>query len=361
MKTNLLFAAIAISLATIIPVNASACTGIALRSADGSRVIARTVEWANTPMKCGYAVVPRGYIAQSLTPTGEDGMKFQAKFGFVGIYTDYENFIVEGINEKGLSAGLFFFPGYGEYETYDPKHKEISICDFQLVSWILSQFSTIDDLIASLDDIFLIGLDPRVGTAHWRVSEPSGRVVVIEYTGGKANVFENKLGVLTNSPGFEWHIANLSNYVNLRRGSAGTLEMAQGLEVSPFGGGSGMLGLPGDFTPASRFIRAAFLQSTAPQLATAAETVSQAFHLLNSFDLPIGMQHPKGEVPEGLPSATQFTSASDLHALRIYYRTAWNSNIRCIDLKKIDFNKVNYTVAPLDKKQEQPVEFLKIK
>ena len=73
------------------------------------------------------------------------------------------------------------------------------------------------------------------------------------------------------------------------------------------------------------------------------------------------MQHPEGEVPEGLPSATQFTSASDLHALRIYYRTAWNSNIRCIDLKKIDFNKVNYTVAPLDKKQEQPVEFLKIK
>lgn len=86
-----------------------ACTGISLTAADGSRVVARTVEWAATPMQCGYVVAPRGHAHQSYTPTGDNGLKYSAVYGYVGIYTEYEPFVVEGINEAGLSAGLFFF------------------------------------------------------------------------------------------------------------------------------------------------------------------------------------------------------------------------------------------------------------
>ena len=123
-----------------------ACTGIALTATDGSRVVARTVEWAASPMQCGYVVVPRGYQQQSLTPEGQDGLSFTSKYGYVGIWTEYEAIVVEGMNEKGLSAGLFFFPNYGKYPDFDSLKKSSTLSDMQLVSWVLSQFSTIDEV-----------------------------------------------------------------------------------------------------------------------------------------------------------------------------------------------------------------------
>ena len=89
--------------------DANACTGISLTAQDGSQVVARTVEWAATPMQCGYVVAPRKHEHQSYTPTGHNGLKYNGIYGYVGIYTEYEPFVVEGVNEAGLSAGLFFF------------------------------------------------------------------------------------------------------------------------------------------------------------------------------------------------------------------------------------------------------------
>jgi len=130
--------------------------------------------------------------------------------------------------------------------------------------------------------------------------------------------------------------------------------------LRPLGHGSGMFGLPGDFTSPSRFVRATFYQTTAPAWPTGFETVVQAFHILNNFDVPIGSQHAKADIPKGLPSATQFTSATDQTAMKFYYRTAWNCNIRCIDLNGIDFVSVQYQSHPLDKVQEQPIEMVHI-
>lgn len=401
-----------------LPARMEACTGIALSSANGARVLARTVEWAASPMQCGYAVVPRGYSQISFTPSGKDGIKFKAKYGYVGIYTDYQDFVVEGVNESGLSAGLFFFPAFGEYTPYVAKRKSLALCDLQVVSWVLSQFSSIDEIKRAIEkkEVDIISIDSRIGTVHWRFAEPGGRVVVLEFTEGKANFYENPLGVLTNSPNFPWHLTNLANYINLRSGSSQPLQLAKDLQVKPLGGGTGMLGLPGDFTPPSRFVRAAMLQSSAPLLPDAQQTALQAFHLLNSFDIPIGLQHAPGQAPDGLPSATQFTSATAItpaagaspvgtmpsgsassavgtspsagaspaagaspsasassagaspssaaspastlpaagaYQIKFYYRTAWNSAIRCINLNSINFATVQYHTAPLDKEHEQ--------
>jgi choloylglycine hydrolase len=122
-----------------------------------------------------------------------------------------------------------------------------------------------------------------------------------------------------------------------------------------------MLGLPGDFTSPSRFVRAAFFQTTAPVLDTGFDTVVQAFHILDNFDIPIGSQHAQADIPKGLPSATQFTAATDQTAMKLYYRTAWNSNIRCIDLMSINFHNVKYQSHPLDTVTVQPVELVKVK
>lgn len=339
---------------------ADACTGIAFTAKDGSRVVARTVEWAATPMDCGYAIVPRGQVQTSYTPTGANGLKFKARYGYAGIYTEYESFVVEGLNEKGLSAGLFFFPQYGSYPAYDASANDLTLCDMQFVPWVLSQFSCIDEVKEGLKNVRLVTLDSKIGAVHWRISEPGGRMVVLEFVDGEPHFYENPLGVLTNAPGFQWHLANLNNYVNLYSGAAQSHDIASGVTLKQFGGGSGMLGLPGDFTPPSRFVRATFLQTTAPEQPTGFAAVTMAFHVLNNFDIPVGMQFQKGDAPSGMQSATQVTSASDQQALRLYYRTGFDSTIRCIDLKAIDFSKVKMQHAPLDPVRTQPVEMIKI-
>ena len=104
--------------------------------------------------------------------------------------------------------------------------------------------------------------------------------------------------------------------------------------------------------------RAAFFQATAPMQPTATETVMQAFHLLNNFDIPIGIQFAEGETVPDIPSATQWTIATDLHGKRIYYRTMYNSRIRCLDLEHIDFRKVKFRSAPLDEIRAEQVEMV---
>lgn len=335
---------------------AIACTGISLTAADGSYVQARTIEWAKGPLKSEYVIIPRGQILQSYTPTGTNGVKFIARHGVVGLAVVEREFIAEGINEAGLSAGLFFFPDYGSYTPYDSRHNHTTLADLQVVQWILTQCATIDEVVESVKHLHIVGLE-QGAVVHWRIGEPSGRQVVMEIVEGKIHLYENVVGVLTNAPGFEWQLANLNNYVNLRPGSASPHKMGD-YTLTPIGGSSAMLGLPGDFTPPSRFVRAAFFRNSAPQRASGYESVLESFHLLNNFDVPIAIENPE---EKSLPSATQWTSAIDLTARKVYYKTAYNNTIRCIDLKTIDFVTVKYQSQPLDTTETQPIEMVEIK
>ena len=337
-----------------------ACTGITLRAADGALVLARTIEWGGSDLNSQYVIVPRGYKQQSYLPGGQkNGLKFSARYGYVGFAVEQQEFVAEGLNEAGLSAGLFYFPGYGRYEDYDVSKQSSSIADLQLVSWMLGGFSTVGEVLEALKDIHVVAVDPRASTVHWRVADTTGRQVVIEIVDAKVSVYENHLGVLTNSPGFEWQLTNLNNYVNLFPGSANVKQMGKAT-IAPFGAGSGFLGMPGDVTPPSRFVRAAFYKASAPQYDSAQQTVMQCFQILNNFDIPIGIEFSSTETPTDIPSATQWTSATDIRNRTIYYRTMYNSTIRSIDLKEIDFGRVKYQAIPLDQSKEQPVERIKI-
>lgn len=103
----------------------------------------------------------------------------------------------------------------------------------------------------AVGDVRVIAIDPRASTVHWRFAEPSGRQLVLEIVDGKCRFYENKLGVLTNSPDFEWQLTNLNNYVNLFPGTAPAQRLGN-LSLKSFGAGSGFLGIPGDVTPPSR-------------------------------------------------------------------------------------------------------------
>ena len=336
---------------------AIACTGISLTAKDGSYVQARTIEAAAGALKSEYVVIPRGQTITSFTPSGINGLEFTAQYGVVGMSVVMKEFICEGINEAGLSAGLFFFPHYGQYEPYDASLNNVSLGDLQVPTWILSQFATIDEVKEGIKNVRIVGLD-AAAVVHYRIGEPSGRQVVLEIVNGVPNFYENSVGVLTNSPGFQWHLTNLNNYVNLFPGSAPNRQMGN-ITLSPIGGNSGFLGLPGDATPPSRFVRIAFYRATAPQQSEALLTVLQCFHILNNFDIPIGIEHPLGEAPD-IPSATQWTSAIDLTHRKVYFKTSYNNTIRCIELDKIDFEKVKYQSHLMDPVKEQPITMLEI-
>lgn len=358
MKKKILISC-AVVLGSVIEV--FACTGISFRAKDGAYIQARTIEWGDGNLPSEYVIIPRKQVQTSFTPGGKNGMKFEAKYGVIGLAIIHKEFIAEGLNEAGLSAGLFYFPHYGKYPDYDPGQNERTLSDLQFVTWALSQFSTVDEVKAAIGNVRLVSLDEpgASSTVHWRIGDASGKQVVLEFMDGVPHFYENEIGVLTNSPDFPWHVKNLNNYVNLFPGNAPVQKLGN-RSLFPFGAGSGFLGIPGDVTPPSRFIRAAFYTATAPQLETAHATVLQCFHILNNFDIPIGIEFTKGKVPD-IPSATQWTSVIDLTNRKIYYKTAYNSTIRCIELKNIDFEKVPYQSHPLDKTPEQPIEIIQVK
>jgi choloylglycine hydrolase len=307
-----------------------------------------------------YVAVPRGHKQRSWLPDGTlKGKTYVAEYGYVGIAVENDEFIMEGINEVGLAAGLFYFPEYGEYVPYKETEKSICVSDMQFVAWVLSTCATIDEMIALMPTIRVVGIDPRASTVHWRVTEESGRQVVVEIINQHVMVHENPLGVLTNSPEFTWHLTNLNNYVNLASGSIHQREIGS-LDLKAFGGGSGLHGLPGDMTPPSRFVRAAFFQSTAPRLDKPEQTVVQAFHLLNNFDIPVGIQFTNSDLVPDMPSATQITIVTDLQNRRLYYRTMYNSKIRCIDMHTIDFDRVEFQANPLENSREEWIEYVEI-
>ena len=327
--------------------SAQACTGIRLVAADGTVVYARTLEFA-VDIHSEVITVPRGYARIGSTPDGKEGLKWKVKYASIGANGLGMPFIFDGLNEKGLAIGLFYFPTTAGYMPYSAGDAGKTIAPWEMGSWILDNFATVEEVKANASKIVVAevvfkdwGFAPPV---HFVVHDASGKSIVIEYVGGKLNVHENPLGVMTNSPTFDWHMTNLRNYVNFSLTNVPPVQLGP-VKLVPFGQGSGMLGLPGDFTPPSRFVRAvAFSQSLLPSK-TGIDAVLQAFHVLNNFDLPKGAlrEHEKDDHGNILADYTVWTSANDLKAKRFYFRTYQNSQIRMVDLTKMNLDAKDIT------------------
>ena len=359
MKRNLFTLFLTAAVVSLLPPSSDACTGISLTAKDGSHIVARTIEWGGSFLNSQYVVVPRGYVQQSLIPDHKSGMTFTSRYGYVGLAVEQAEFVAEGLNEEGLAAGLFYFPGYGKYQEYDEAHPDRNIADLQVVAWILGSCKDVEEVKEAFNHVRVVSLVPGASTVHWRFTDATGRQIVLEIIDGKCVFYENTLGVLTNSPDFNWQLTNLNNYVNLHPGDVAPQPL-DSLTLRPFGAGSGLFGIPGDVTPPSRFVRAAFYQATAPQQETGLQSVLQSFQILNNFDIPIGVEFSRGQTPTDIPSATQWTASSDVTNRVIYFRTMYNSTIRSFDLKKINFAKVKYQARVLDEVHQQPVVPMKV-
>ena len=193
---------------------------------------------------------------------------------------------------------------------------------------------------------------------HWMVTEPSGKSVVIEYLDNKLRIFDNPLGVITNSPSYDWHMTNLRNYINLSAVALPTKKI-ENLDFAPLGGGSGMIGLPGDFTPPSRFVRAVAWSQTARPLEKSDETIYELFRILDNFNVPLGAAEGSDSEEtnlKGMRSFTIWTTGWDLTQKVLYFHTQHSRRVRQVTLNKIDFSGKEIAHISLDDKKEQDIK-----
>jgi len=321
---------------------------------------ARTLEFG-IDIESSVLVVPRGYARSATAPDGKSGMQWTSKYAVVGANGAGVPFIFDGHNEKGLAVGTFYFPGSAEYMPYTPADASKTLAPWELGSWLMESFASVEEVKANIDKVVvpavLFSAWKMVPPVHYVVHDASGKSITIEYLEGKLNVRDNPLGVITNSPSFDWHMTNLRNYVNISAQDVAEKQLGP-IKISPSGIGSGMLGLPGDMTPPSRFVRAAAFSQALYPSDTGYAAVLQAFHLLNNFDIPHGAVRTVELDANGnrLADYTLWTSVNDLKAKRFYFRTFENSQIRMVDLMSMDLQAK--TIKTISMKGDEEVKAL---
>jgi choloylglycine hydrolase len=358
-----LSALVSFSLLVLPLTTARACTSVLLPAGDGGFVYGRTLEFG-LQLKSQLMIVPRNLAMTGTGPGGQfgvGGMAWTAKYAAAGANAFGLPIMLDGFNEKGLSGGLFNFPGFAEFQTVPPGKAGRSIASFELLSYILTSFATVDEVRAALPDIYVSGaklaqFGGMVPPVHVSVHDASGKSLVIEYTdGGKLNMYDNPAHVITNSPPFPFHLQNLAQYQYVTANVLPPLKVGN-VSLSAASSGDGMNGLPGGFLATARFVRAFFAQANAPKLATSSDTVGLAFHVMNGFDLPpgsIGVSATTGGEGGGVDGyeTTEWIAVSDMKNLRYYIRTYDNFDVRMIDLGKADLNAKQIKFISLDKLQ----------
>lgn len=351
----------------------NACTGIRLIAKDGGVVYGRTMEWGAFDLNSRILIIPRNYHFKGTTPDGFNGKSYYTKYGVVGLDALHTNLISDGMNEKGLAAGLFYHSGYEQYNEYVKQDSSNTISSLDVVNYILSQFGSVEEVKDGMKKVAVVlhpdipGITGVCYEVHWMVTDTTGASIVIEYRDHKMVVYNSIPGVITNNPYYDWHLINLSNYINLSQKPFATKTIVNSalqdtLYINPVGAGSGMLGLPGDNTPPSRFVRAVAWIQTARPLCCAEEAVYETFRILDNFQLPLGPGAAEGgggniDKTKGMRSSTEWTTAWNLTDRTLNYHTQHNRRVRFLDLKKLSFTspekEPKITYIPLDVVKEQ--------
>ncbi|WP_216031678.1 linear amide C-N hydrolase [Paracoccus marinaquae] len=336
-------AALAIAVASQ---SALACTGIILRADDGAVVQGRTMEFG-FDIQSDIIAVPAGTNIEMLVLNKDvTGFSFEAKYGFAGANGLDMPIVFDGMNTEGLYFGAFYFAGPAVFADLTEENRDQAVSSDELGNWILGQFATVAEVREALPKITVVGtyIDAIKGFApfHYAVTDASGASIVIEYTKDGLAVHDNTVNALTNNPPFDWHLTNLRSYIGLSFENRDEITIGRET-LRPFGQGTGMAGLPGDFTSPSRFVRAVAFANTAQPSADAAEAVFRSFHILNAFDIPMGAiqeQNPDGQV---LKDYTIWTSASDTRNAVYFFKSYKSQVVESIDIRQVvkDIDKVS--------------------
>lgn len=288
-------------------------------------------------------VVPRNVEFMSPAPASKEGLSWKNKYGYVAVVGWGDNNMVsDGLNEAGLSfGGLWYEPGL-QYQEILPGEEKRALAQTMAGAWILGNFSSVSELKQAINQVKMFGfVVPALGIsppAHSIVYDATGESVVMEFENGNVMLYDNPLGVLTNAPNFPWHLAHLRQFIGMTNENPKPLEMGQ-IKLIPTGHGAGLVGLPGDLTPPSRFVRLAITTHFASKPENASEALNCCQHIVNAFNIVRGMVVDKNNEGKIISEeTTQFATFRDLKNKIMFFQTYNNVDLRKIDLTKIKFD-----------------------
>lgn len=298
--------------------SALACTAVDMMAADKTVVAGRTMEWA-FDMRWTLVSLPKGTKLALAAPKalGLPVKEVETLYPVVGVGAALipENPLLEGQNSEGLGMSGNFLPGFTTYQTVTPQDKNyVEVLTFG--AWALGRFASVKELRAALEET-KVWSNPSAATGptppliHFVFTDRSGAGIIVEYVNGEVQIHDNVAHVLTNAPTYDWHLNNVRNYLSLSTVGVNSRQIGSA-DVTALGQGGGLIGLPGDYTPPSRFVRAAFLRHGIVPAVTGAEAAESVAHILNTVDIPIGVAQSKGEDGSLVSDYTQWIAIKDL-------------------------------------------------
>lgn len=272
-----------------------------------------------------------------------------AHFALIGTATVADEYPLyyDATNEHGLSMAGLNFPGNAKY--FNIETAKDNITPFEFIPWILAQCKTVAEARELLKRLNLIHIPFSdsfpLSPLHWMISDAKESVVV-ESTANGMKVSDNPVCVLTNNPPFDYHMYHLSNYLNLTKDEP-VNRFTNKVDIAPYSRGMGAIGLPGDLSSSSRFIKAAFTKLNSVSDGTLSDDLSQFFHILGSVAQQRGCV-----VVNGKYEITIYSSCCDTERGIYYYTTYENSCITAVDMHHENLDGTQLKSYPMITKQK---------
>lgn len=307
------------------------CTGVRFTDDQGNMYFGRNLDWT-----VGYGekvvITPRGYKYQTAF-LGENANS-PAVIG-MGIVVDNKPLYFDCANENGLAIAGLNFPGYAKYETAAVDGKT-NVAAYEFPLWVVLNFTSVEEVEKALKNVAIVAKPVNdqfpVSELHWIIGD-SKKSIVVEYTERGMEIFENPVDILTNQPGYGWHSENLRNYMNLFSQMPKEVKWEKAV-MKPFGSGSLMRGIPGDYYSPSRFVRVAYLNTHYPVKTSEEENVSRLFHTLTG----VAMIDGAAAMATGEFEKTIYTGGYSTRTKTYYYNTYEDPTIKATAMDSYDLS-----------------------
>ncbi len=253
-------------------------------------------------------------------------------YAIIGMAYVAENYPLyyDAINEKGLGMAGLNFPNNADYK--EEEMSKDNIAPFEFIPWILSQCTSIKEAKELLNKINIANINFSeslpASPLHWIIADKESSITV-ECVKEGLKIYDNPVGVLTNNPTFDYHLFNLNNYMSLSTEQP-INNFSKKINFDIYSRGMGALGLPGDLSSASRFVKATFTKMNSISGNSESESISQFFHILGSVEQQRGCVH----MGEDKYEITIYSSCCNMDKGIYYYTTYENSQITGIDMYK---------------------------
>ncbi len=273
--------------------------------------------------------------------------KHYAMIGMAHVCDGYPLYY-DAVNEKGLGMAGLNFVGNASYNELKEEYRNVA--QFEFIPWILSQCASLEEAKKLLRQMNLVGTTYSeqfpAAKLHWIIADKSGAITVESVADG-LKVYDNPVGVLTNNPPFDKQMFALNNYMHLSPKQPKNL-FSDKIQLDAYSRGMGALGLPGDLSSSSRFVRVAFTKLHSISGDSEEESVGQFFHILGSVD----QQRGCCEVDEGKYEITIYTSCMNASKGIYYYTTYTNHQITAVDMHKENLEETKVISYPMLEKEE---------